>query len=138
MKVFINDKCYVNVFDLYRKDMPSYLRDNIENYGMNDFVEIRYNSAKIIIKNREDILDYNDILFCSDSEIKRKIKDLKFKIICSEFVNINDNNKYVNISKTDIYKAIYNELKRYLANNKEINKEIEVLAVRSKRKLLMK
>lgn len=122
MKVIRNNILYVEAHDL----------NNIEilNYDSNDtLIEISDINKIELIKNREDILDYDYIKSLTSNELNELLNEIKKKhdVLCLKYLKSSQFNRklldkdldYKNIMKK--YKYLYDELKNYINNKEEID-----------------
>ena len=122
MKVIRNNILYVEAHDLNNAE--------ISNYDSNDkLIEISDINKIELIKNREDILDYDYIKSLTSNELNELLNEIKKKhdVLCLKYLKSSQFNRklldkdldYKNIMKK--YKYLYDELKNYINNKKEID-----------------
>lgn len=73
MKIFKNNLCYVNYGDLARYQLPTYLQLEKLAYNSDEFLVFSDQKSINYIKNRLDIIDYNDVCNLDDKELDAMI-----------------------------------------------------------------
>lgn len=72
MKVFKDEICYVDYLDLVRYPVPVYFRLDSYIIDKNDMAIVTDLNSVEYIKNRKDILDYNEVSVLSNSDLEKK------------------------------------------------------------------
>ena len=75
MKVFKDGLCYVDITDLTRYPLPSFISLEKECYTENEMAIFSDIDSIEYIKNREDILDYSLVCNLSEEELDSKVKE---------------------------------------------------------------
>jgi hypothetical protein len=73
MKIIRDDVCYVDFESLVRRSLTRYMDYDKKDYSFDDIVTISNPTGYKIIKEREDILNYDDVKDLTDSELNKKI-----------------------------------------------------------------
>lgn len=128
MKIFKENKCYVEVEDLLRFPLPRFIKLPA-NLTPETFVEFETEDVIKYFKGREDIVDYNSVCDLSIKEINKKMKEIREKLeklslewLESSYecrIELAKNQEYQNSSI--ILKAIYQSLRKYVDNKKSID-----------------
>ena len=137
MKIFKNNVCYVEAKDLLNFPIPYFIKIPICLYD-NEFLKFESKEEIKYFKNRNDILNYNEIVNLSSSELNDKIvefgkqyKKLELKWLKSnrqERILLSKNKNYQKKLKT--YNSIYESLVDYIHNKRIIDfrmKKIELI-----------
>lgn len=132
MKVFRNNNCYVTVHDLFKRELPSYFKLDIPVIYENGFIVITDQKSIDYLKEREDILNYDDVKSLTEDELNEKVNDAYITMdnYAKKWMDSNDNKTIVSedrkyLSKTFISLSIYNEIKNYQCNRISTDKSIE-------------
>ena len=133
MKVIRDDICLVNIEDLIRKSGPYLDLDKYE-YQDGEFAIVRDDEGIKYIKDRDDILDYDDIKDLKDEDIDKKIakeeKNLDSLGNIYLMLSISDRNKFwkdnYNREKYDKSIAIIESLRNYKNNRDLIDDMIRI------------
>ena len=134
MKVFKNNKCYVEAQDLLRFPVPNFVEIPIE-LKLDGFVMFERRNEIEYFKNRQDIVDYNLMSQLSQKDLDEMIKKTKteFLRLSSKWLEssgkgrkkLNQDEEYQNNLK--ICKAIYECLCKYNSNKSKIDFSIEYI-----------
>ena len=126
MKIFKNNKCYVEAKDLLNFPVPYFIEIPTCSYE-DDFIKFESKEEVEYFKNREDIISYNEIANLSLNELNKKadkineqIQKLELKWLNSgkqERILLRKNKNYQ--KKLKIYNSLYESLVDYI-NNKNI------------------
>ena len=129
MKVFVNEVCYVNMHDLLNKPIPLFIKLDKDFYEGSEIIKITGEQAIEYMKNRSDIIDYDDVKDLTSEELELKIKESYKKL--ENYANRWYNAKYYRRKGNEIDKkflddyklaeVIYNELLNYQKNKNEID-----------------
>ena len=128
MKVFKNNKCYVEAEDLLRFPVPNFIYIPNE-LRLDDFVMFDGTNEIEYFKNRQDIMDYNLMSELSQKDLDEMIEKTKaeFLRLSSQWLEssgkgrkkLNQDEEYQNSLK--ICKAIYECLSKYNSNKENID-----------------
>ena len=130
MKVIRDNVCYVNYMDIIRYPIPSYFVMGEILLKNDDMVRITDSRSIEYIKNRKDIIDYDEVYSLDEEELNGKISEARKSLLefLNSFSNISELFKEPNNQdKHRIKKYTYYGLLDYKANKDMIDKNISEL-----------
>ena len=142
MKVFRNDKCYVHYNDLTRYPVPDYFVFNKEIYKENEMVVLKDEYSIEYVRDRQDIIDYDDVVNLDDTELDLRIDETYkllepyakriLKVSNEDRDNLYKNKMFMKDFRIRFY--IYQGLSDYKKNRNEIDARIQKQINRKRRR----
>ena len=136
MKIFKDNKCFVEVKDLMRLPLPEFINAPSEIEG-NSFVSFEKEEEIVYFKDRIDILDYESVSRLTDAELDNQIASLNDSVASSAIEWLMAPNTMLDKPTEDrafnlkmqSLKFTYAQLVNYKLHRAEFDQEVQKLGV---------